>query len=177
MEKAAGIKAITLTAAAAAIICVLAPWKIPIGPIPITLATFAIYLISALLGAARSAAAVAVYILLGAVGVPVFSGFIGGFNVVAGVTGGYIIGYLPCAFIIGLACSKFKRVFAIPVSMLAGTFVLYAVGTAWYCIAAGVGIVPALSACVLPFIAFDGLKIAAASFLAIRIRPVLSKLR
>ena len=100
------VKAMTLTAVCAAIICVIAPWQIPVGAVPITLATFAVYMISAVTGPIRAAAAVAIYIVLGSVGEPLFAGFKGGFNAVAGVTGGYIIGYLPCAFIIGLLCSK-----------------------------------------------------------------------
>ncbi len=178
------VKAMTLTAVCAAIICVIAPWQIPVGAVPITLATFAVYMISAVTGPIRAAAAVAIYILLGSVGVPVFAGFKGGFNAVAGVTGGYIIGYLPCAFIIGLLCSKISsgktskaRFWVYPASMAVGTVLLYAVGTAWYCIAAGVELAPALAACVFPFIPLDIVKIAAASILCARIAPALDRIK
>lgn len=169
-------KELVLTAAAAAIICVLAPWKIPVEPIPITLATFAIYLISAVFGWAKGSAATAVYILLGAVGAPVFSGFMGGFHVISGVTGGYIIGYIPLAFITGLISSKLRGIIGCAAGMTAGTVLLYLFGTAWYCLFAGVGVASAIAGCVLPFIGFDAVKIVMASVLAVRIRESLDRL-
>ena len=86
---------LTLTALFAAILCVAAPFSIPVGPIPITLATFAIYLAAIVLGKKYGTLAVVIYILLGAVGLPVFSGFSGGFQKIVSATGGYIIGYIP----------------------------------------------------------------------------------
>lgn len=175
-RKAMSVRALTFTAVATAIIAVLAPWKIPVGPIPITLATFAIYLTSAILGPKRGTAAVGIYILLGAVGVPVFSGFMGGFHIVAGVTGGYIVGYIPLAFATGLTSAKMKHWIKYPLGMILGTAALYAFGTAWYCFAAKSALVPALAACVVPFIGFDALKITAASLLAARLRPNLERI-
>lgn len=170
------VRTMVLIGVSAAIIAVFAPWKIPVGPIPITLATFAIYFVSAVLGAYKGTAATAVYILLGAVGVPVFSGFAGGFHVVAGVTGGYIVGYIFCALVTGLFCDKMHHWSKYPIGMVLGTVVLYAFGTAWYCILAKSALVPALAACVFPFIGFDALKIAAASIVAARIKPVLDRM-
>ena len=88
-------KDLTLTAVMAAIICIAGPLTVAVGPIPLSLATFAIYLAGAVLGPKRGTAAVALYLLIGMIGVPVFSGFTGGFQKLAGVTGWYLIGYLP----------------------------------------------------------------------------------
>ena len=79
-----------LTALLAAALCVMAPLAVPLGPVPVTLATLGVYLAAGLLGPWRGAAAVGLYLLLGAVGVPVFAGFTAGFPVLFGVTGGYL---------------------------------------------------------------------------------------
>lgn len=173
---AARIREMTLAAVAAAIICIFAPWKIPIGPIPITLATFAIYFVSATLGWRRGTIATAIYILLGAVGLPVFSGFMGGIHVVAGVTGGYIIGYIPLALITGFFAGMKKHWLMMPLGMILGTVALYTFGTAWYCLAARSALLPAVSMCVIPFVPFDLAKIAAAAMLAAGVKPTLDKL-
>ncbi|HIV10342.1 MAG TPA: biotin transporter BioY [Candidatus Faeciplasma avium] len=168
---------IALTGMAAAVLCIMAPWQIAIGPIPITLATFAIYIISSLLDWQRASIATGIYILLGMVGLPVFAGFKGGFHVVFGVTGGYIVGYVFLALINAAVCSRLRHWIKYPIGMLLGTAVLYAFGTAWYCVQSGSGLIPALAACVLPFLGFDILKIAAASLVAMAVKPALSKLR
>lgn len=169
-------RTMTLIGVSAAIIAVFAPWKIPIGPVPITLATFAIYFVSAALGAYKGTVATAIYILLGAVGVPVFSGFAGGAHVVAGVTGGYIVGYIFCALVTGIFSDKMRHWVKYPLGMTLGTVVLYAFGTAWYCILAKSALLPALAACVFPFVGFDIVKIAAASIVAAKIKPALERL-
>lgn len=170
-----GVMAMSMTALAAAIISVISPWSIPVGPIPVTLCSFAIYLISSVLGGVRGAAAVGIYILLGGVGLPVFSGFAGGLQVVAGATGGYIIGYIPCALIAGGITSLSRKWYWSFAGMLLGTAVLYAVGTAWYILLSGVELVPALSACVLPFLPFDIVKMAVASYLGRRLRTAMER--
>ena len=85
------------------ILCIVAPFTIPVpmSPVPLSLATFVVYLAGALLGAKQGTAGVLVYLLLGAVGLPVFSGFSGGIGVLFGPTGGYLMGYLLCAAIVG----------------------------------------------------------------------------
>ena len=170
-----GVMAMSMTALAAAIISVISPWIIPVGPIPVTLCSFAIDLISSVLGGVRGAAAVGIYILLGGVGLPVFSGFAGGLQVVAGATGGYIIGYIPCALIAGGITSLSRKWYWSFAGMLLGTAVLYAVGTAWYILLSGVELVPALSACVLPFLPFDIVKMAVASYLGRRLRTAMER--
>ena len=92
----------TLIAVMAALICVAGPLTIPAGPIPLSLATFAVYMAGSVLGKKRGTIAVALYLMIGIIGVPVFSGFSGGFQKLAGVTGGYLVGYLPCAYLSGV---------------------------------------------------------------------------
>lgn len=160
----------------AAIICVLAPFSLPAGAIPLSLATFAIYLVSSVVDKKYALCAIFVYILIGAMGLPVFSSFSGGFQKLAGVTGGYIIGYLPCSLIIGLITEKLEnKKWAYPLSMVLGTTVCYAFGTAWYAFQAGVTFISALSICVLPFIPGDLIKIAAASCVGITLRKRLKR--
>ena len=95
-------KDMTLVAVMAALICVAGPLTVAVGPIPLSLCSFAVYLAGAVLGVKRGALAVALYLLIGAIGVPVFSGFSGGLQKLVGVTGGYLAGYLICAALTGL---------------------------------------------------------------------------
>lgn len=144
----------------AAVLCVLAPWKIPVGPIPITLASFGVYLAAGVLGPLEGTVAVVIYVLLGAVGVPVFSGFTGGAGCLLGLTGGYILGYIPCAAVSGLLMGRNAPLWRRALALVAGTAVLYALGTAMYCIQSGKALAAALAACVLPFLPLDAVKIA-----------------
>ena len=162
-------KDMTQVALMAALLCLAGPMTIAIGPIPLSLATFAVYLAGAILGSRRGALAVGLYLVIGIVGVPVFSGFSGGFQKLAGVTGGYLIGYLPCAFLSGFGAEKAERAGKkriLPMMMVLGTAVLYTVGTAWFMIQTGNGLGAALGLCVLPFLPGDAVKIAAAALLA-----------
>ena len=170
------VRSMIFTAIMAALICIAAPFSVPIGLVPISLATFAVYLAGGLLGAKRGALAVVVYILIGAVGLPVFSGFAGGFAKLLGVTGGYIIGYVPCALLSGLLYDRTRCVWTLPVGMVLGTLACYIFGTAWFLIATadgaitGASVVSALMMCVVPFLPGDAIKIAAACALAMPLR-------
>ena len=126
-------------------------------------------------------------VLLGAVGLPVFSGGAGGFAKLFGVTGGYIVGYIPCALISGLFVDLFYKknasknpfvngAWAIPVGMIAGTVVLYALGTIWFIIARGVTLEVALASCVVPFLIGDTIKIICATVITVVLRDRLSKI-
>lgn len=167
------VKDMTLTAVMAALVCIAGPLTIPAGPIPLSLATFAVYLSGAVLGKKRGTIAVALYLLIGIIGVPVFSGFSGGFQKLAGVTGGYLVGYLPCAFLSGLGAERAEeesRIWILPAKMAAGTAVLYTIGTAWFMIQSGNALGTALSLCVVPFLPGDAVKIAAAVMLTVPVR-------
>lgn len=167
-------KEMVAVAVMAALLCVAGPLSIAVGPIPLSLATFAVYLAGAVLGAKRGMLAVAIYLLIGLVGVPVFSAFSGGLQKLIGVTGGYLVGYLPCALITGLAVrgngAEVRPAWRLPLFMVLGTAVLYAVGTAWFMIQTGNNLGSALALCVVPFLVGDGIKIVAATLLALPVR-------
>lgn len=159
-----------MTAVMAAVLAVIAPFALPIGPVPISLCTLAIYFAVYVLGWRRGTMAVVVYVLLGAVGLPVFSNFAGGLGKLAGPTGGYIIGYIPQALIAGWFVQRFPRSRAMQLlGMVLATAVLYALGTAWICVQAGYEVAAALGVCVFPFVPGDLVKIAA----ALAVGPVL----
>ena len=163
------VKDMTLTAVMAALICVAGPLTVAVGPVPLSLATFAVYLAGAILGKKRGTIAAGLYLVIGIIGVPVFSGFSGGFQKLAGVTGGYLVGYLPCAFLAGLGAERAEkegRKWVLPAMTVLGTIILYIVGTAWFMIQTKNTLGAALGLCVLPFLPGDAVKIAAVTLIA-----------
>lgn len=190
VKTAIDTRRLTLCAVMAAVMCVLAPISVPIGPISITGGTLAIYLTACLLGGRWGAVTTLVYLLLGFVGLPVFSNYMGGAERLLGPTGGYLVGYLPMMLIAGgvveLTLARFRekgRAGAAPtlvlqfLGMVLATTVLYAFGTAWYCVQAGVGLGAALAACVYPFIPFDLIKMGIALLVGIPVRRRLEQAR
>lgn len=169
------IYGMSMTAVMAAVICVLAPMSIPIGPVPISFTNLAIYLALYLLGWRRGTASYVVYVLIGMAGMPVFSGFTGGLGKLAGPTGGYIVGFVPMAVIAGLVIDRYRNRGVQLAGMAAGTVVCYAFGTAWFCIQAGATVWAALGMCVFPFIPGDLVKMAVAMGLGPMIRGRLEK--
>lgn len=160
------VYALTMTAAAAAVLGVVGPWAVPFGPVPLSLCTLFLYLVGWVLEPKRAIAAVAVYVLMGAAGLPVFAGFTGGLGHLAGPVGGYIIGYLPMAAVCALFVQRFPtRRWMLFAGLVLGTAVLYAAGTVWFCAQTGTGPIPALVICVLPFLPGDLIKITAALLL------------
>ena len=117
-----------------AVICVLAPLSIPLSSlVPISLATFAVMLAGVILGAGDGTACTALYLVLGAIGVPVFAGYSSGIGALVSVTGGYLIGYLPLAFCSGWLVKKQSYQLKGMISgMVIGTIVLYIIGTIWF---------------------------------------------
>ena len=169
-------KNLALTAVMAAVLCVLSPFSLPLGAIPVSLSTLAIFIISCISPPGRSVVAVTVYILIGATGIPVFSGFTGGFQQLAGITGGYIIGYIPCAFAVSFLTEKYKNKKLIyPFSMIIGILICYICGTAWYSLQTDTDFRTSLAVCVLPFVIGDTVKIAAASAMGILLKKRLYK--
>ncbi len=153
----------------AAILSIFAPIAIalPFTAVPISLATFAVYLCGAVLGPYLGTVSVAIYLLLGLVGVPVFSGYTAGVQKLVGPTGGYIIGYLFMAFFTGYAVRKFpKKYLGYPIGMVIGTIACYFVGTGWFMWVSGTKLSAAMSMCVYPFIPGDIIKMVAAIALA-----------
>lgn len=163
-QSAIPVHTLTLTALMAAMLCVLGPLSIPIGPVPLSLATLVIYLSVYLLGWKWGLVSVVVYLLVGMSGVPVFSGFGGGIGRLLGPTGGYLIGYLPLAALSGLGVQHSSRRCLHLLAMAVGTVALYALGTAWYCFEAGTTLGAAMAKCVWIFIPGDLIKMAIAIF-------------
>jgi biotin transport system substrate-specific component len=166
-----------MTAVMTAVTCVLAPMSIPIGVVPVSFTNFAIYLSLYLLGWKLGTVSYVVYMLIGMVGMPVFSGYSGGLAKLAGPTGGYIIGFIPLAILAGLVIEKCDNRVLQFLAMAVGTAVCYAFGTAWYCFSTNVELSYALGVCVFPFIPFDLVKMAIAMVVGPMIRSRLVKAR
>lgn len=163
---------LTLTALFA-VITVLCSWiQIP-AAIPFTMQTFAVFLSLSILGGKNGLAATGLYILLGAVGLPVFHGFSGGIGILAGATGGYITGFFLLAAIYLLITKKAgESLPARAVALTVGLFACYICGTLWYNFVAGNsnGFFAALLTCVVPFIIPDIIKLALALLLSEKLK-------
>ena len=159
-----------------AVIMAICSWISIPAAVPFTLQTFGVFIAVGVLGGKRGSLSILVFILLGAIGIPVFANFSGGIGVLAGPTGGYIIGFLFSALLMW-AMEKLpgkKSVMQI-VSMIAGLIVCYAFGTVWFVIVYGrmngpIGFTAALASCVVPFIIPDIIKIALAYVLSRKLR-------
>ena len=162
-----------VTAVMAAVLCVLGPLTVPIGAIPISLANFVICLTAWLLGPKFGTLSVVLYLALGTIGIPVFSGYGAGLAKVAGPTGGYIVGYLLIALFTALAAKR-GGTLLISAVMAAGLLACYALGTGWFMVVTGRGLAESLALCVLPFVIPDACKAAAALLLS---RAVRARLR
>ncbi len=155
---------IAVIALSAAMITVCAWISIP-TVVPFTLQTFAIFTVAGLFGMKRASFSMGVYLLLAAIGLPVLAGMKGGFDKIVGTTGGYIVGFVFIAFIVGFASDRFgRKVIPLILSMLIGLAVCYAFGTAWFMLVyarttGAVGLGTVLGWCVLPFIIPDCVKI------------------
>jgi biotin transport system substrate-specific component len=157
-------KSIALIALMTAVTCVLAPLSLPIGPVPISLTNLAIYLALYILGMKKGTISYIVYLFIGLVGVPVFSGFTGGPAKLIGPTGGYLIGFVFMAMIAGIFIDKFKgKMVPSMVGMILGTLVCYGFGTAWLAYQGQMNFKAALLAGVIPFIPGDLIKMVLAA--------------
>lgn len=156
-----------------AMMCVLAPFSapIPFSPVPISLASLVIYFCAIIGGWKRAAISVTVYLLLGSIGVPVFAGWTAGFQKLAGPTGGYLIGYLFIAIIVGYFADKFeeKRLLCL-LGLILGTLVCYLFGTIWLAALMDLSFVKALFLGIIPYLPGDAIKIALALLCAIPLR-------
>ena len=158
------------TAVFVALMAICAWISIP-APVPFTLQTFGVFVTVGILGGKRGSLSVLIYLLLGAIGVPVFSGFRGGIQALLGATGGYIIGFLLSALAMwGMEKLLGKKTWALALSMVLGLLVCYAFGTIWFMVvyaqnSGAIGLMTALGWCVFPFIIPDIIKIALALLL------------
>lgn len=169
-EKGMPIRTITLIAVMTAVTCVLAPFTLPIGPVPISLTNFVIFLGVYVLGTKRETISYLIYLLIGLIGVPVFSGFSGGVGKLFGPTGGYLIGFVPMLLIGGYIVERTRGKF-LPsfLGMILGAAVCNILGTIWLAFQANLDFRAALFAGVIPFLPGDLVKIVLAAVLGPKI--------
>ena len=156
----------TACALMAVLLCVCTWIAIP-GPVPFTLQTLAVFTAVELLGARRAFWSVAVYLLMGAAGLPVFSGMAGGLGILLGPTGGYLLGFLLVPWICHVVTVVGKGKTVRIVGMVLGMIGCYALGTAWFVfVGGGADWRGALMLCVVPFLLPDAVKLVLAMTLA-----------
>lgn len=156
-----------------AVTCILGPLSIPIpiSPVPISLTVLAVYLSAYVLGPKLATISYLIYLLLGLIGLPVFSGFTGGIGKLAGPTGGYLIGFILMAPIAGWAIEHFQaRTIPSVIGMAAGTSVCYLFGTLWLAHQNALTFPQALAFGVLPYIPGEIAKMAAAWIIGTQLR-------
>ena len=172
--RTASTQRLTLCALFTALLCVCSQIQIPLPPDPLSLSLLGVHMAGALLGSRWGTADVLGYIILGAVGIPVFAGFQGGFSVLFGPTGGFLAGYALCAWLVGRLTERFgfsRR--SLILSMAAGTIACYVPGVTWFMLSSGTNLAGSLAVCVFPFIPGDLLKLLLAAFLARRLQKPL----
>ena len=173
----------TRAALMAAITAVAAQISIPLFPVPFTLQVLAVVLAGLLLGPRLGALAMGVYLLVGAVGVPVFAGFTGGIGHILGPTGGYLVSYPVAAAVAGLAANTVAgapRRQGLVAGFLWGCValaVIYTVGAAWLSVVADLPILVAVAQGVLPFVVFDLIKVGLAALVAVAVAPAIATSR
>jgi biotin transport system substrate-specific component len=176
MTRAALMAAVTAVAAQIAI-------PLPFSPVPFTLQVLAVILSGFLLGPRYGALAQAIYLLIGAVGVPVFAQFKGGLGVLLGPTGGYLLSYPIAAAVAGLATYTARnaaRRRALWTSLLwgyTGLALIYALGATWLAVITRPPFAAALAQGVLPFVPFDLIKVALAALVATAAAPTIASSR
>ena len=170
-------KNIIITSFFATFICIFSVFSIPVGVIPVSLSLFAVFLTAIVLDLKKAVTSILIYILCGSIGIPVFSGFQGGLQVLFGPGGGYIIGYIFIAAIMGFISYKtthinyIKRYTILFISAFLSLAFCYTSGTLQYAFISKLSFGSAVKICVYPFVFFDFLKI----FLAILSGEILRK--
>ncbi|MBR1591974.1 MAG: biotin transporter BioY [Ruminococcus sp.] len=181
-HKAFTTKELVMTALMSVVIAICSWISIPIGSVPFTLQTFAVFCAMLILGGKKGTFAVLVYILLGAVGIPVFAGFTGGIGIILGTTGGYIIGFLILGLFYWLIDSVAKddmfpknNLIIKIAALVIGLLLCYAFGTVWFMQvyakqADAIDIKTALEWCVIPFLIPDVIKLIIAAVVSENVR-------
>lgn len=169
MKKTQNYKNIPLCALFAALISICAIISVP-AFIPFTLQTLAVTMCVYILGTKNALITILVYILLGSVGLPVFSGFQSGVGVLFGATGGFILGFIPMTVLLGITFNKAKRLVHTILGCSVALFSLYLTGTVWLSIFTSMSVSKIILICIVPFLLPDVLKIIAAIFIGRRIK-------
>jgi biotin transport system substrate-specific component len=160
----------------AALIAVGAYLHIPLGPVPIVLQNLFVLLAALLLGGRWALIAMGIYLLVGAIGIPVFAGGKGGLAHFMGPTGGYLIGFAVCAFITGFISERANGSLAVnTLAVIVGSLLVYACGVPWLKLVTGMTWAKAITVGMLPFLIGDIIKATAAILLARAVRPVLGR--
>ncbi len=149
-----------------ALLCVISPWSVVIGPVSLTLGVFGVFFAGAMLRPGYACLAVTAYIALGAMGLPVISNFRSGPAAVFGPTGGYLLAYPVMALLLSLAKKRSRSLWLHAAAIGAALAVMYTLGTAWFMAVTGTGLAASLAYCVMPFMLPDAAKGAAALALA-----------
>jgi len=151
---------VVLVAAGAALTALLAQVAVPLYPVPITGQTLAVLLVGATLGAARGAISLALYAVLGIVGLPVFSDYANGVDVILGPTGGYIVGFIVSAALVGWLSERAweRQILKALATFAAGTLVVFAVGLPWLAVALGLDLMQTLNGGLFPFLIGGAIK-------------------
>lgn len=162
-----------------AITCILAPLSIPLpfSPVPLSLTNLVLYISIFVLGWKSATVSYLVYLLLGTVGLPVFSGFAGGLGKLAGPTGGYLVGMIFLTILSGWIAERFsKKPVLIFIGMLLGSAVNYLFGTTWLCMQLHLSFAEGLVIGVVPYLFFDIAKMLIALFVGLTIQKRLKNL-
>ncbi|MEE0956007.1 MAG: biotin transporter BioY [Eubacterium sp.] len=169
------VRCLTYTAIFTALTCVLSQLSIPMpAGVPMTLQTLIIPIAGIILGAKWGTVSTLIYLLLGAVGIPVFAGGTAGVGVLFGMTGGFLVSFPLLSLFAGLGSRKNNKA-AAAIGLILGAVLNYLVGTIWFVVAAPSTFSAAFTACVLPFIPTAIIKIIAAEILGLYLKKVLTK--
>ena len=170
------LRLVVLSSLMAALTAVGAYIYVPVGPVPIILSTLFVILSGLLLGSRWGLASMALYLLVGAIGLPVFAGGKGGFAHFLGPTGGYLIGYLFASWITGFISERSRgRIILDIFAVIIGSLVLYAAGVPWLKVVTRISWTKALMVGVLPFLIGDAIKACVVVVLARSVRPILKR--
>lgn len=174
MTQKISIRMQVLCALFAAVCAICSQLVIPIQPVPITLGTFAVLMAGGFLGKKYGTISILIYLLLGMVGVPVFSMMRAGLSILAGPSGGFIVGFVPMAFVTGLIAEKVNySFFGMIVATIFGTAMCYALGIGYFMYTTGNGLWAAMTLCMFPFLIGDTAKILLTSFLVSKYRKII----
>lgn len=170
-------KKFVLSSLFAALLALMAQISVPLpfSPVPVTGQTFGIFLVGALLGGKWSAVSVLIYLLLGAVGLPVFHQFQGGLHILFGPTGGFLWGFVPGCYLLGKITEKKSSYGTMILGMLLCMSIYFSLGALYLAFTAGLSFYRALLLGVAPFLPLDIVKLLAAASLSLAVRTRLAK--
>ncbi|MEG2789609.1 MAG: biotin transporter BioY [Romboutsia sp.] len=170
-------KELIICAMFASITAILAQISIPIpfSTVPLTMQVFAVTISGVILGAKKGFISQLIYVMVGAIGIPIFAQMSGGLGIIFGYTGGFIISFPIIALLIGYVSEKYEKIPYIMISMILALCINYMIGTIWYSFIAGVSMIEGFIVCVAPFIISDIIKISLATTIGINIKRRLKK--